>query len=484
MKLAATRTLALCGRQSTILMMLETHKPTAGLVFMPAWLPFAPPLGITAVAAYLKKHDIDVQLFDFNGKIWKEHPDHSHYWKMSYGGTWSHVEKYKKDIHPKFVQSLVSAAHELMESGAKTLGFSIYSSNYLPTRFVIKIIRMMRPDIKIHLGGAAVDKRLAEQDLKENLIDAAVFNEGEQASLKLLKYWAGEIPFAELKGVAIRNPDGEICFLDAHPQLKMEELPVPDFSFFDFDHYYGKALPLEFARGCTANCTFCSETNYWKGFRVKKVEQVIEEMKNHIEKYGIREFRVVDSLMNGHFKFLEILLDRLIEEKLDVNWYGFCRIDKRMTPELLKKMRAAGCTSISFGLESGSQKVLDLMNKRVSIGDTYKVVTATHEAGIHACAEILMGFPGETIIDVAKTYLMIYKLRKKLHTITTGTTLEVVENSELRANPEKFNVVYKTSENWRTKTYLNNPWTRKYLLSFTNFWVELVGVKLGYPQIR
>ncbi|MEQ1500571.1 MAG: radical SAM protein, partial [Parcubacteria group bacterium] len=365
---------------------------STGLAFMPAWLPFAPPLGITAVAAYLKKSEINVSVFDYNGKIWKQHQDFGHYWKMDYGGSWSHVKSYRERIHPVIVQSLVSAAHEMINSGVKSLGFSVYSSNYLPTRFTIKLIRLLRPDIKIYVGGASIDKKLAEQDLKEHLIDAAIFGEGEDSCLRLLKYWEGQISIDELKSTLIYNDQGELFTAERNNLVKLNSLPIPDYSYVNFEHYYGRTLPLEFGRGCVANCSFCSETNYWVSFRVKSIDQIIAEMKNHIEKYQINEFRVVDSLMNGNYKFLEQLIDRIIDEKLNVKWYGFCRIDKRLTPELLAKMRKAGCTSIAFGLESGSQKILNLMNKRVQIYDSYEVVTAAHNAGINVCAEILMGF--------------------------------------------------------------------------------------------
>lgn len=463
---------------------MERKEITTALVFMPSWIPFAPTLGITAVAAYLKQNNVHARLFDYNSRIWKDCSKVSHYWEMEYASSWAHIDSYRYEIHPQIVKALSKAALEIIQSNVSSIGFSVYSSNYLPTRFIIKLIKTMCPDIKIYLGGASVDKKLAMQDLEENLIDAAVIGEGENSCYRLLEFWNGQIDIQDLKGVIVKLQDQTIFEAPRNSLLKLADLPLPDFSEYDMSNYHGNVLPIEFSRGCTDSCTFCSETNYWVGFRTKSADQIILEMKANILKHGIREFRVVDSLMNGNFKVLENLVNRIIEEQLEVYWYGFCRIDKRLTPEFLQKMRHAGCIWISFGVESGSQKVLNLMNKRVQIKDLYTVIKNTRSAGIKTNAEMLVGFPGENLIDIFKTYSLIFRLRKYLNSVSLGSALEIVENSDIKNNLEKYNIVYHSSENWRTKNYLNNPLTRKYLLKATYWWIKFCKINEGYSPIK
>jgi anaerobic magnesium-protoporphyrin IX monomethyl ester cyclase len=155
-------------------------------------------------------------------------------------------------------------------------------------------------------------------------------------------------------------------------------------------------LPLSWARGCIARCAFCFEVAFWRNhFRQKSVNYLIEEIRHNIDRYHIHNFQFNDSLVNGHMRKLEQLCDRIIEEKLEVRWWGLARVHEGMTPAFVEKMVAAGCTNLMYGIESGSQKILDLMNKRVRADLAEQTVRATFEGGIKPGVSLLVGFPGE-----------------------------------------------------------------------------------------
>lgn len=443
------------------------------LCFLPSWLPYAPPLGISAVSSFIKNDGHEVDLYDFNVEFFQLVPKEKRkFWDTEFGSFWMTPENYVSEIEPFIIDGIRKKAKVLAFSDYQAIGFSIYSSNYLPTITLIRLLRNISPQLKIFLGGPGINEDLVTENLKSNLIDGAVFGEGEIGVRDLLDYWEGKKNFNDCKGIMSFNAQGNPEKKSAHNLLKMKDLPVPDFSAFDLDSYFGRTLPIEFSRGCIANCTFCSETNYWVSFRTKTVDQIVDEFKLYVERYNIQNFRVVDSLMNGNMKFLKELANRLIAEKLGVEWYGFCRIDPKLDDETLSLLRKAGCTAIIYGLESGSQKVLDLMKKKVKMKDQYEVVQNTAKNGIKVYGEILVGFPGENLVDFLKTMWMLLRLRSSVYGVSTGAPMSVVRNSEVYDHPERFGVTF-TPDGWRAKG-CNTPFTRNLRFKIMNLWVKVL----------
>lgn len=447
------------------------------LAFLPAWLPLTPPLGITALGTFLKNQGVEVDLLDLNSEFYKATKNQT-LWDMENAILWMKEDKYRNLVHPTLEDQLKDSARKLAFSKSKVVGFSIYSSNYRPTRVFIKLLRKLNSDLKVILGGPGINKEQTLVDIEEGLIDAAILGEGEVATLNLLKYWDGKLDKQSLGNIILKTEEG-ILEGPTYPLMKMREVAIPDFNQFNLQNYFSEVLPIEFSRGCVASCTFCSETNYWVSFRTKTIDQIIDEFKSGLEKHKIDTFRVVDSLMNGNMKLLTDLCERILEEGLNVKWFGYCRINPKMTPDVLDLLKRAGCVSIMYGLETGSQKVLDLMNKKVDIKDNYIVVKDTFAAGLRVEAEILVGFPGESLLDYLKTLYMLYNLRNVLSSVSTGSPMEVVRNSEVFDNPEKFGVRFLKS-GWASKTYLNNHYTRQLLFHFLNFYLKIIGIQQSY----
>jgi radical SAM superfamily enzyme YgiQ (UPF0313 family) len=457
-----------------------------GLAFLPAWVPYNPPLGISCISAVIEREGHEVTFFDYNAHIYDEvKNDCGDFWLMDNAHLWDNPNEFKNIVFPKISKYLNQLAKKVAFSDLDAIGFSMYSTNSQPTAVVIKLIKSLRPDIKIFIGGAQVDEDMEHDLFQQGIIDAAVIGEGENSTIDLLNYWKGDYEGEVIPGVLLRTKSGEVSKGPKRPLLNMKELPIPDFSKFDLKRYTSDCFPIEFSRGCVAKCTFCEETNYWVSFRVKTPKQIVEEFKYHKEKYGVRVFRVVDSLMNGNHRMLEDLCDLIIHEGLDVEWQGFCRISPKLTPSLLAKMKKAGCLFVNFGIESGSQNVLNLMKKRYKLHEIYKVVKDTHAAGIEVHTQILLGFPGETWFNFYETLKMIFQLRPFFKRIYPGIPLVITKKSFIYDNLETYNVHYSEnrewSHRWRTKNYLNNYFVRK-----VRHWVLVNFLKAsrmdhGYP---
>jgi anaerobic magnesium-protoporphyrin IX monomethyl ester cyclase len=453
-----------------------------GLVFLPAWIPYNPPLGISCISAALLKEGHTVELFDYNVLIYDGVKKAAgEFWLMNQADKWEEKDKFYKYIYPHVAPYIKILIKDIISKQLDAVGFSIYSSNSQITSHVIRLLRNIFPDLKVFVGGAMIDETSATKLLTDRLIDAAILGEGEESTLDLLKHWQDNIPITKISGTILRNKDDEIVEGDKRPLLNMKKLPIPDFSNFDLSKYTSQGFPVEFSRGCVAKCTFCSETNYWVSFRTKSPAQVVGEFEYFLEHFGINHFRIVDSLMNGNHKMLEDMCDLIIEKNLEIMWYGFCRISTKLTPALLKKMKTAGCIHINYGIESGSQKVLNLMKKKYKLPEIYQNVKDTYESGIEVHSQILIGFPGEGWYEYMETLKLIFNLRNFFDKIYPGIPLEITTRTHVWDNLESYNVIYENGKPWRTKNFTNTLAIRKFRHWFLVKFLNLIRMNQGYP---
>jgi len=133
------------------------------------------------------------------------------------------------------------------------------------------------------------------------------------------------------------------------------------------------------------------------------------EIRSHLNTFpGVRYFYFLDPLLNGNIRELHLFCDLIADAAHRrmipaIQWSGNGIIRREMTSALLHKMRAAGCVALAYGIESGSQRVLDLMRKRFKVADAEAVIRATHEAGIEVSLNFMFGFPGEIEADFQET---------------------------------------------------------------------------------
>lgn len=156
----------------------------------------------------------------------------------------------------------------------------------------------------------------------------------------------------------------------------------------------------------------------WQRFRLRSVENVIEEIRLRLLTYGpLLSFRFNDSLLNGDLAWLERFADAVLDAGLKLKWHGNARIHPGMTPRLLKKLAAAGLTGLLFGVESGSQKILNRMKKGVHASITPRILKDTHRAGIWTHAFLILDFPGEGDAELLETINLVAAQLKNLDSL-------------------------------------------------------------------
>jgi anaerobic magnesium-protoporphyrin IX monomethyl ester cyclase len=439
----------------------------------PNWGVEMPPLGIAYISAALKRAGHEVKVLDYNLKVFQRVKERLPLaWAMSSFSEWIDRAAYDEKFGPRIEPILAEVVEEVRAFKPQAVGFTVLATSIFPVEFMSKQIRTVMPEVKLFYGGPNVRDHYQEAVMQTPWVDATISGEGEDATCDLIQFWekSGE---PVLASVQHRLPDGQIVVGPLRQQMKLENLPFPDFSDFPIKEYSSPALPFSMSRGCVKRCTFCSEAPFWRNYRTRSADAIFQEVKYNVERYGIRNFLSHDSLMNGNFEVLSEFVDKVIAADLKINWQGMARLDNRMTPDLLKRMNKAGCNYISYGLESGSQKMVDLMRKGFKVDDALRIIKDTYAAGIKANVFIIVGFPKESWLDYLKTMWFLFRIRKCIF-LANVSDAGIMAGSPLAAQQEHFGILrgVNFAGEWRTKFFMNTKYHRRFKL-----WLMRVFIK-------
>lgn len=217
--------------------------------------------------------------------------------------------------------------------------------------------------------------------------------------------------FNDIKGISYRQ-NGEMVHNPQREFIKgLDSMP---FSARDFllnkDSYNSEDMGLLMtSRGCPYNCFYCATSIWERKVRYRSIDSVIEEIKLIIDKYGTRQFTFKDGSFTVNKKRVSELCDRLIKEKININWDCNTRVNL-VDEDLLRKMKKAGCNSIKVGIETGSKRILKLMNKNITLDQCRNAARLFRKVGIHWTGYFMMGLPSETKEDVYQTLKFMKEL--------------------------------------------------------------------------
>jgi hypothetical protein len=204
-------------------------------------------------------------------------------------------------------------------------------------------------------------------------------------------------------------PDGRRT--PAAPPLRLlDDCPFPDFDDFPWDRYPNRIVPALTGRGCQwEQCAFCSDVISASGrsFRTRSVENVLVELQTQAERYRTSDFLFLDLKLNSYPGMLRGIARDLRKYVRDAQWIGTVHVDRRPDNGLSRRDLFAaadgGMRRISFGLESGSQRLLDAMRKGCSVETNAAFVRDAHDAGLSVRGTMFKGYPGETAEDMEAT---------------------------------------------------------------------------------
>lgn len=432
------------------------------LVQCPAFGIDRPPLALAYLSAFLKAKGHEINIFDLNIQLYnKIGSEYRKYWKFEYILDWVNGSVFLKE---KFLPNdfYRNWARSIINSGSEVIGFSVQSSSLEASLNLAKEIKKLAGNKRIIFGGPI---HLCYKDINEkttskfiinllnitidnnSVIDIMVIGEGEETLVEILDRLEGNEGLEDCKGIVFKE-NGKITGNPPRPLIKeLDEIPFPDFS--GFSQWNRDRSPILGSRGCIHKCLFCDDTLMWRHFRLRSAENILEEFKLQ-KSQGVKFLEFNDLLINGNLNQLSELCNLLIKEKLGLGWGGSACINSGMDLDFLKKMKQAGCCYLNYGVESGSQKILDEMRKGYTLKDIEKVIQNTCHAGITVCTNWIVGFPAETYKDFIETLRFIEKNSKYLKEGMMVNTFMLKSYSLLFQNREKYGIIPNQFLDWHT----------------------------------
>ena len=332
-----------------------------------------PPLGLLYLSAYLKAQGFSVGVFD---------------------STFSTVAAF---------------GDRLKREGPRVVGIS---GNLLTRRMVVEMTRMARAaGARVVLGGPEPASYAAEY--LAHGADVVVAGEGELTLAELLPRLSGDGPSSldGVRGIAYRDTTGAVVRTEPRPQLEsLDTLPFPDRAAIDIDAYvrvwrtqHGRgSVSLITARGCPYTCTWCSHSVFGHTHRRRSPANVADELEQIVDRYGPDMVWYADDVFTINHRWLERYAAELARRRLRVPFETITRED-RLNEAVVRTLAEMGCFRLWIGSESGSQRVLDLMQRDTNAGRVREMVRLLRAHGIESGLFVMLGYDGERIEDLEAT---------------------------------------------------------------------------------
>jgi radical SAM superfamily enzyme YgiQ (UPF0313 family) len=294
--------------------------------------------------------------------------------------------------------------YTFMQGPEKIIGISAISSD-IPTMVgALSALKKEHPDTLVILGGPGPTDIPAEL-LETFPADIIVVGEGEETILKVMQALDGEKDLSDVPGIAYREKNRVIVTPRRKRIKDLDSLPFPAYDKIDFKdyNYVGGVMTI---RGCPYACTFCSAHSVWeRKITQRSVENIIEELHILEEKKVDRMFFYDDTFVLDPKRVIEFTEKRQ-KEKIDIPWICYGRVNI-MTSELLDIMGKNGCTEILYGVESGSNTVLNKIYKKFTIEQASTVIEKTTKY-TDVEASYIWGYPFETLEDFYNTVMVVF----------------------------------------------------------------------------
>ena len=459
----------------------KTRKTKLVLALCPEWAPQFPPFNLARLSGVAKSAGFETHILDLNVRAYNEYKNNwqpnkrlpFRLWDPSSSWHWM-GDTYLNDIHPVLEPLLQNACDEIEAMKPDIVGFSIYYISEEPTKWMCQELKRRMPNVKIAVGGSNVQKSWFTI---HPYYDYVVNGEGEQVLLNILEEVENGVSHSEPQ--YLTQPEDQ--------RININGLPMPDYESIDFSQYeIPNGVNTEISRGCTAKCTFCEETHFWK-YRQRQSVDLISEIEWLYYNKGTDVIWFIDSLVNGNLKELRAFCKGVDAKGLKINWTGYARCDGRMDLEYFKDLKAGGCIMLNYGIESGSQHVLDDMAKGVTIKEMEDNFKHGKEVGIYAATNWIVGFPTETLQDFADSITLLWRMRDmNINNVGAGVGYGLGPETIVGQNPHKFNISWHKYQNhWITNDFAmggTHVMTRvKTFHMFLDLMTGCTEVPFGYP---
>ncbi|MFA5797685.1 MAG: B12-binding domain-containing radical SAM protein [Candidatus Woesearchaeota archaeon] len=420
-------------------------------------LMFAPPINLPYLKAYAEQQDKDVSVkcLDLEKEFFESDViqcDAAIYWRNAL------TCESQRDISPETCKILEKFVDMIIAEKPDVVGFSVTNWNDRYTDFVSHKLRLLIPQIYIMYGGRQFclkkvwRKTISQRHAGEfPHIDCVVKNEGEAIFAEIIaslergikpRFCAGTSLNVDSKIIDGVFVSGEIIDCGDRPHIRdLDSIPFPDFSDYNKEAYLTDHIKIIFSRGCSGVCEYCCDNDKMgEGVRIRSPENIITEIKLR-KQQGYSKFQICDLCANTDVKKLEHICERIIAEKLDVEFiFAMFRHSPLMTPHSFELFRKAGLRLMTFGTESGSQEILNRMHKGIRVETIEKNFKDAYEAGLTNTTYLMAGFPGETEETFQKTIDLIIRNKKYISAVGHIAEVNIHEGSLIQEHLDQYDL--------------------------------------------
>lgn len=319
---------------------------------------------------------------------------------------------------------------EEFEGYIKKIDFDVAAMGCIVTGY--KYVKKLAEIIKKHkdvpiIAGNSVVTSIPEILLTKTKVDIGVMGEGDITIVELLNAIKNKASLEEVKGIVFKK-GGKIIFTPERALVhNLDEIPFIDYELFDMKTYLAKFkfgvsepypmpfeilkyFPLNTARGCPYNCTFCYHVFRNKRFRIRSAKNVAKEIKYLQKKYGVNYIGFSDELSLFSKEQANNFADYLLKENVRIFWEANCRagLFRETDLDLARKLKRAGCVSLGYSLESANEAILKAMNKKITVQDFVAQTRVLQKAGITTVTSLVIGYPQETEDTLKQTFDCCY----------------------------------------------------------------------------
>ncbi|MCI5056949.1 MAG: B12-binding domain-containing radical SAM protein [Flavobacteriales bacterium] len=405
-----------------------------------------PPLGLLYISAYLKERDVEHEVYDT---------------------TFATTEEFYKKIE---------------EFQPEIIGFYV---NLMTKTQVIKIAQVLEnlSNAPFMIFGGP-DIRYNWENYLKHAADAVIFGEGEETFYELVQaIGQGRSKFENIPGLAYITNKGELIKNDERQRIKdINEIPFPNRNAIDMNpyletwkQYHGaRTLSISTQRGCPYTCKWCSTAVYGQSYRRRKPKLVVDEIEILIDQYQAEALWFVDDVFTVSHKWIDGFHEEMRTRNLAIQYECITRAE-RLNESVIQKLSETGCFRIWIGAESGSQRIVDKMDRRVDLNTVVEMMSLAKKYNIEVGTFIMIGYPTETIEDINLTIDYLKRANPDLFTITKtypikGTALY----EELEPELEQLD--------WSTSTDRQISFKRTYPERFYDFAIRKIVNEVNHHQ--
>ncbi|UCG82084.1 MAG: cobalamin-dependent protein [Dehalococcoidia bacterium] len=375
------------------------------------------PLGLSYVAGSLEHNRHEVQVLDLL------------------------VSKYSKE---KITRKIEEFQPDIVGITSVTLNYPIASE-------ILKYCKGINGDITTVIGGPHVTFSAVETLTEAPWIDVVVRGEGELTMLDIVKWKRPE----DIPGIACRT-NGTITLTDERPLIEnLDELPPPARHLFPLSRYHAldSHYSLVTGRGCPFSCIFCVGSKMGgRRVRYRDAKLVVDEIEEGLSR-GFKDVNIENDHLTVNHNHLHAICDEIMRRGLKFNWHAFSRVDT-VNPEMMRRLKEAGCSYLCYGVESGNQHILDGVKKKITLQKVRDAVKIAKDAGIDVQAAFILGLPGES----RETMMSTLEFAQQLDTFYGLHVLAPFPGTEVREKAEEYGIEILTDD-W-SKYDANRPVTR------------------------